>query len=222
MRYAVFGLDLQDPQNFRFSVTGQKIHESVKCKGAGASDVVFQQSIVGHDIGIIRLSKEVPDTVAQPRALPATNSVARFYQNGNKSLIVVGFGYSELDPKNPEWPTDQKQKRFGVTALISPDCTATQSGISDSQQYGCAADKEMLTKDAHLVGPCPGDSGGGAYMLSDQPGSSSKLPVLVGLNSRSILQHVYPCGDGAIYTALTADNVSWVNRAITELAAGQH
>ena len=222
MQYAVFGLDLQDPQNFRFSVEGQKIHEGVKCKGTGASDAVFQQSIIGHDIGIIRLSKEVPVTVAQPRALPPTDPAVDFYQRGNKNLIVVGFGYSELDPKSPEWPTDQKQKRFGVTALISPDCTGTQSGASDSQRYGCAADKEMLTKDAHLVGPCPGDSGGGAYMLSDQPGSSAKLLVLVGLNSRSIPQHVYPCGDGAIYTALTADNVSWVNRAITQLTGGQH
>ena len=53
MQYAVFGLDLNDPQNFRISVTGQKIHESVKCKGAGASDAGFQQSIIGHDIGII-------------------------------------------------------------------------------------------------------------------------------------------------------------------------
>ncbi len=215
MQYAVFGLNLRDPQNFRFSVAGQKIHESVKCKGTGASDDAFQQSIIGHDIGIIRLSKDVPVTVAQPRALLPSDPTVDFYKIGNKNLVVVGFGHSEVDPNTPEWPTDQRQKRFGVTALVSPDCTGT-----DSRRYGCAPDKEMLAKDAHLVGPCPGDSGGGAYMLSDQNGSNAKVPILVGLNSRSIPQHVYPCGDGAIYTALTADNVSWINRAIIELTGG--
>jgi secreted trypsin-like serine protease len=216
MQYAVFGLNLDDPQAYRIAINGQKIHEGVKCRKDGATEEEQEQSLIGEDIALLWLGRDVPSNIAQPRVLPSIGAASTLYANGNHTLVVVGFGYTEADPKTPEWLVDQKQKTFGMTGIISIDCAGGHASASDSTTYGCGPGKEILAKDPHLVGPCPGDSGGGAYMLSDQSGTM--VPVLVGVTSRSILQHVAPCGDGAIYTALTTETLSWISHTMASSA----
>ena len=72
-----------------------------------------------------------------------------------------------------------------------------------------AGKRDFGAVDPRLVGPCAGDSGGGAARPPAER-AGSKLPILVGLNSRSVLDHTAPCGDGAIYTLLDAEAVSWI------------
>jgi len=218
-QFAIFGLDTSSDLAPRFKVDKQIAHDGVNCPAVAKNDYA---SLVGRDIGILVLAKDVPPQIARPSVLPASGLTADLYKKSNKRLVVVGYGYTEDDPHNPEYVRDQKQKAFGITAILSPDCSGTRSGHSDAEFYGCAAGKEILAVDPHMVGPCPGDSGGGAFMLVDQAGVTGKVPALVGLNSRSILNSIHTCGDGAVYTSFTPEILAWISRTRTPDPAGQH
>ena len=208
MEYAVFGLDLTSPHSYRVPIVDRRLHDGIKCPGPDVTEAESQASAAGRDMAGLRLFKDVPADVAQPRDLPYPGIALQLYNSGVKTLVVAGFGFTEASPDTPQWVVDRKQKTFGLTGIISPDCAGSEGGRPDADSYGCVPGKEILAVDPRLVGPCAGDSGGGAYMLAERAGS--KLPILVGLNSRSVLDHTAPCGDGAIYTLLDAEAVSWI------------
>jgi hypothetical protein len=222
MQFAVFGIVIDDPTNITIPIDHQQIYDGVRCKGSGVSEEAQARSLVGRDIALLFLEADVPPNVAQPSALPTTELATDLYASGNKNLVVVGFGYTELVPGNGDWLADNKRKTYGITAILSPDCTGMQSDQPDQDVYGCVAGKEILAKDDHPVGPCWGDSGGGAYMLVNRLNSNGNMAVLVGLNSRPILHYETKCGDGAIYTSLTPEIVRWIDTNIRDVAGTRH
>ena len=211
IKYAVFGRDFRDIEAHRVRVVGQEWHkEEIKCPNTGASDLEHWRSLAGRDIAVLRLATAVPEKVALPAALSEPTLARQLFDAGNRSLVVVGFGHTEAG--------DQDIKTLAITGILSADCSGNRAGVTDAAYYGCALGKEILAKDLRLVGPCPGDSGGGAYMLqpsSTQPGK--KKAALVGIVSRSVLRTSVKCGDGAIYTLLTAEHLAWIRDKIAAL-----
>jgi hypothetical protein len=200
VKYVAFGLDGRHPKA-RFQVNGQKPFPGVLCPGGGVSAEMHYRSLAGRDIAYLRLAHDVPaQGVAPPRKLPDPGVAVKLFQNGSQVLVMVGFGHTEQG--------DQDRKSLGVSGILSPDCSGVINGVADADRYGCAKGKEILAKDSRPVGPCGGDSGGGAYMLtSSTDGADVKTEKahLVGLVSRSILTSTVTCGDGAIYTLFTKE-----------------
>jgi Trypsin len=212
IEYAIFGSNMQDVKNYRAAVIGQKGHEGVKCPGGGVSKGDSSASLAGRDIAVIRLARDVPADVAHSVPLPQPGLAQQLFAGGNKSILVVGFGFTELAPGKPVLLQDPKQKTLALSAIMSPNCSGSRNGETDEAFYGCASGQEILAVDSRPIGPCFGDSGGGGYMLVDQPGSSDRLPALVGITSRSTGTD---CGDGAIYTSFTPEIISWIKNALS-------
>lgn len=214
IEYATFGSNMQDVKNYRAAVAAQRGHEGVKCPGGDVTKAEASASLVGRDIAIVRLAKDVPIDVARSVPLPQPGLAQRLFAAGNKSILVVGFGFTELAPGRPVLLQDPKQKTLALSAILSPNCKGSANGKTDEALYGCASGQEILAVDPRPIGPCFGDSGGGGYMLVDQPGSSERSAALVGITSRSTGTD---CGEGAIYTSFTPEIISWVTNV---LAAG--
>jgi hypothetical protein len=211
IEYAIFGLNMQDVKNYRAAVIGQKGHEGVKCPGGGVSEAASSASLAGRDIAVVRLARDVPANVARPVPLPEPGLAQQLFADGNTSILVVGFGFTELTPGKPVLLQDPKQKTLALSAILSPNCSGSRNGQTDEAFYGCASGKEILAVDSRPIGPCFGDSGGGGYMLVDRPDSPDKLAALVGITSRSTGTD---CGVGAIYTSFTPEIISWIKDAL--------
>jgi hypothetical protein len=211
IEYAIFGLNMEDVKNYRAAVIGQKGHEGVKCPGGNVSKAASSASLAGRDIAVARLAKDVPTDVARAVPLPQPGLAQQLFAGGNNRILVVGFGFTELAPGKPVLLQDPKQKTLALSAIMSPNCSGSRNGQTDEAFYGCASGQEILAVDSRPIGPCFGDSGGGGYMLVDQPGSPDKSAALVGITSRSTGAD---CGDGAIYTSFTPEIVSWIKNAL--------
>jgi hypothetical protein len=211
IEYVVFGQDMRDVKLYRIAAVSQKGHDGIKCPGGSTSESDFLKSLAGRDIAVVKLATDVPADVARFTPLPQSSEARTLFAGGNKNLLTVGFGFTELVPGRPDLLQNPKKKTLALTGILSPDCSDTRAGRTDSEIYGCQAGQEILAVDGRPVGPCYGDSGGGGYMLVDQPGSANKLATLVGVTSRLVSAD---CGDGAIYTSLTPEILSWINDAI--------
>ncbi len=215
IEYVVFGPKMGDVRNYRAAVARQKGHDGVKCLGNGVTRADSSVSLAGRDIAVVNLAVDVPREVAQAVALPEDGFAQQQFSAGNRNILVVGFGFTSSSAERPILLQDPKQKTLAVSPILSPDCSGSIDGIPDGELYGCASGREILTVDPRPVGPCFGDSGGGGYMLVDQQGTSQKRAALVGITSRSTGSG---CGEGAIYTSLTSEILSWVRSA----AAAEH
>jgi hypothetical protein len=211
IEYAVFGKDMQDVKSYRVGVASQKGHDGIVCEGNGTSRDAFLASLAGQDIAIVKLAKDVPTDIARFTPLPPAGEASRLFATGNKSLLVLGFGFTERSRGKPTALQDPKKKTMALTSILSPDCSGSAAGGKDSEAYGCQAGQEILAVDTKPVGPCYGDSGGGGYMITDKPGSSESVAILVGITSRLAQSN---CGSGAIYTSFTPEILSWVKSAI--------
>lgn len=216
VRSVVFGVSLKDQRQFQINVKATKARDAVRCRSSGATQDQYWLSLRGRDIAVLRLAKPVPeDIVPSVRPLAAPSLIHSEFLKGNRSLVVVGFGRTDAG--------DEDHKNISIVPILSPDCSGSPGdGRSDETVYGCLKGHEILAKDRRRVGPCGGDSGGGAYLLVDNKvvnGSPKKQAVLVGLVSRSVFRPIFDCGDAGIYTLLTQDVLDWVKRAAADLAS---
>lgn len=216
--HVVFGMGRADPKRFEIKVKAVKNHPGTICEGPGVSRERHWLSLGGKDLAVIRLEKEVPlSAVPRTGHLGEAEVVRAEYKRGNRSLYVVGFGHTEQG--------DIDKKNVSVVPILSPDCSSGQPGrATDHEIYGCQPGKEILAKDYRnhlLVGPCPGDSGGGAFMRVERgvAGSIRRELLLVGIVSRTVFRTQHKCGDGAIYTLLTPQMVDWIKNAAAILPA---
>ncbi len=192
----------------------------------------YVRSLRGNDIALLRLKEPVPASAKiVPIPRPQADAVAALI-NAAKSadmtkrerwLHVVGYGFTSL--ASPQAGAAKSRVRV---PMLEPDCYGGKTGADDrSGAYGCVPGREILSLDPQLpgkpkpdpAGPCPGDSGGGAFVETTRDGKTGY--TLVGLVSRSITRPPgqYPvCGDGAVYTLLTGDHIKWIDQKI---AAGK-
>jgi hypothetical protein len=210
-----FGASL-DRSIQRIRVAAQARHEAIRCAADGTA---IWQSLRGRDIAVLRLAEEVPPEVV-PKIRDYANPalVAQEFRRGNTTLEVLGFGQNDFGRESA--------KNMARVPMLSPDCSGSPDPggqRSDEAVYGCVRGREILAKSARRIGPCFGDSGGGAYIVIRPPGEPGGRPerYLAGLVSRTILQSAFPCGDGEILTLLTRDLRDWVMQTKARLAAGQ-
>jgi hypothetical protein len=205
----VFGANIQANNRYQ-----EEIHSIKRDPGINCSNMM--QTIRGRDIAVIRLRRAIPATV-----VPVTASVAppelifKEFGRNNRRLWIVGFGYTETSSTN--------YKNLSLVPMLTPDCTGNFGGLSGEARFGCVAKREIVAKDPRKVGPCPGDSGGGAYIMADETvnGRTFQKPWLVGLVSRATTDSRVTCGDGAVFTLLTKDAMDWARGAAAEMAAAQ-
>jgi hypothetical protein len=180
------------------SVDGTKVWRpaNVNC----ATNETLAASVRGQDIGLVILDEDVPKSVVDSVAtLPPPSVVAGL--KAATDLWVVGFGTLDTVDSPLNRPG---RKNFIKSPLVSPRCELPQP---DQMTYGCVKGKEFVAIDHRNIGPCRGDSGGGAFALSSSgssPGATPKL-YLLGVVSRSIIGA--DCGDGAVFTLLSEDAV---------------
>lgn len=215
IEYVVFGQKMDDVKNYRAAVARQKRYDGVKCPGGSVTKQDSVVSLAGRDIAVVSLVNDVPKEVAQFIPLPPDGFANQQFSNGNKDILVVGFGYTSLTKTRPILLQDPKQKTLALSPIMSSDCSGSSNGKNDAVLYGCAPGREILTVDPRPVGPCFGDSGGGGYMLIDQQGTANKRAAIIGITSRPTGSD---CGEGAIYTSFTSEILSWVKSA----AAAEH
>lgn len=198
----VFGLGIPSKQRYPMKIAKVRQREPIDCADGW-------QSVRGRDIAVIRLSEDVPvAAVSATASIADADAIHREFARQNRLLWTVGFGYMDTKATG--------EKNVALVPILSPDC----SRAGDESKYGCVRGREILAKDPRRVGPCPGDSGGGGYLMVEETveGKTRRKPQLVGLVSRSTLNSTVPCGDGAIFTLLTKDAVDWAKRAADELA----
>jgi hypothetical protein len=163
------------------------------------------ESVRGRDIAVIRLKSAVPRTVSPLATIADPGLVVSEFGKNNTRLWVVGFGYTEQGSTN--------QKNVSTVPILTPDCSGLYNGVTGESRFGCVRGREIVAKDPRpvSVGPCPGDSGGGAYLMVTvtENGKTFQRPHLVGLVSRATKDSRVTCGDGAVFTSLTADNQQW-------------
>lgn len=210
IEHVLFGTDLRNLSgSHRAGVRRSKVFANLQCQGSEAK----LETIRGRDMAILQLETNVPASVVeQTREIADPDLLAAQYSTGNTFLLVVGFGHTARG--------DEDRKTKAVVPIISLDCSERMpDGQTDEEFYGCVKDREILARDSKPVGPCPGDSGGGAYLPIKQ--ADGKIGwALVGLVSRSIksADGRPRCGDGAIYTRLTAEHVQWIRETTTAMA----
>jgi hypothetical protein len=211
--HVILGVSMASPQRV-IKVKGERRSDAAQCPGGSVTPQNHWMSLRGHDIAVLRLAELVPEAavpVVKPPAPPGL--IATEFAKGNRALIVVGFGQTEQG--------DEDQKNLSIVPILSPDCSgAPAPGLTDESAYGCLKGAEILAKDRRRLGPCHGDSGGGAYILVDKTEGdvTHKEAMLVGLVSRSILRPAADCGDGGIYTLLTRQALDWATQASAALA----
>lgn len=206
--------------NRRIAVSGApRSHEAVRCPSATVTEAEYLKSLKGNDIAVIRLKEAVPTSIAPSIPSSQIGSPSLLKQQhaaGNRWLIVVGFGW--IDPGGGD-----DLKNTARVPILDPDCSGERApGLSDESVYGCRSGREILARDPRnpRLGPCHGDSGGGAYVIverKDGQGRISRVPHLVGLVSRSIENPKQECGDGGIFTLLTPELMAWLATTRTAL-----
>jgi hypothetical protein len=212
----VFGTNLFAPTS-KMGVLGQRGREGVVCPDETVSNSKHRESLSGRDVAVLRLQS----ASALPTISPITKdriggaeTLRRQLLAGNNSLIVVGFGWTR------QTGGDDLKNLIRVP-ILSPDCSEKLSPTeTDASRYGCREGAEILSVDPRQVGPCHGDSGGGAFVMKETnvDGKLRRVPVLVGIVSRSIDHPKHDCGDGAIFTLLTDETIEWVRKAAADLA----
>jgi V8-like Glu-specific endopeptidase len=203
----VFGANIQANNRYQEEIQSIKRDPGINCSN-------MMQSIRGRDIAVIRLRRAIPAAI-----VPQTASVAppelifNEFGRNNRRLWIVGFGYTET--------TSTNFKNLSLVPMLTPDCTGNFGGLSGEARFGCVAKREIVAKDPRKVGPCPGDSGGGAFLMVNETvnGRTFQKPWLVGLVSRATADSRVTCGDGAVFTLLTEDAMKWARSAAAELAA---
>lgn len=222
----VFGNDLTNPSTHTVHVVaGKKSYDGVVCKD-GAPVIA---SLVGRDLAVLRLEREVPTGTARPLWSDAVGDGSFLRQHfeakpENRQLLVVGYGFLDSDRRANE-------KNNVVVPILSPDCAP--SATHDASVWGCVEGKEILSQDPNTpagstrqrqkierAGPCNGDSGGAAYALI--PRADGKYDRrIVGIVSRSANRPpaLHDCGDGGIYTLLTTEAMAWIRKTQAELGS---
>jgi hypothetical protein len=204
-------VDKTDMQSVKISVARQKRMDGIRCPGPGVSQLDHWLSVGGRDLAVLRLARPVEETmVGRIGQFGDPVAIAAEFAKGNTDLVVLGFGHTELG--------DEDRKTLAIVPILSLDCSGNVQGIPDRKRYGCVQGAEILAKDSkRAVGPCPGDSGGGAYMIVRTQGGSRRS-LVIGLVSRAVLNS-RRCGDGAIYTLLTPEHIKWIRETAAALAS---
>jgi hypothetical protein len=189
--------------------------------------MMFGDSLPGRDIAVLRLAMDIPaDWVPAPMALPDLDVLRRHFASedpaADKTLNVVGYGHTT------QANTDAGLfKTLAKVPVVSFDCQGTAGDNQpDSSVYRCSPGTEMVAEDARAgnqkVGPCQGDSGGGAFVEVLDPANGTTRTTLSAIVSRSVRpprpQDGVLCGDGAVYTLLTVEHVAWVRAKMAEMA----
>ena len=190
-------------------------------KGATRADrAKFVLSLAGRDLALFRLSFAIPkDYVDSPVQLPDPNAIRDHFNStdpkADKALNVVGFGHTTQALADAG-----EVKTLARVPVISFDCRGSAPGDKpDADYFGCAPGKEIVAQDSKLVGPCPGDSGGGGYVLL-RDGNGKEWLVLAAIVSRSIANRKgnIACGDGAVYSLLTSEHIAWIRKEMADMA----
>lgn len=222
VKFVLFGVSL-GVSSRTVAVTAQRRRFDIQCPGAGVTNDAHWLSLRGRDVAVVRLADEVPTNVVPSlRPFASVDLLQREFANGNRSLVVVGFGRTRTVGG------DEDHKNWSQVPVLSPLCDGGPTpNITDAQAYQCVKGAEILAKDPRpvspAIGPCPGDSGGPAYLLvrdsTAPPGSEPRYKAhVIGLVSRSLFRPRIACGDGAIYTLLTEDVLAWARRTAAEMA----
>lgn len=213
IEWVKFGNDLSDPsQGNTFAIARDgggeprtKRFPGVQCHGNEANT----DTLIGRDIGVVQLARDVPsEVVGAPHSVAKPTLLGEQFNLDNRWLLVIGFGHTQRG--------DEDRKSKALVPILSWDCSGSPGGgVSDADAYGCSRGKEILARDRKLVGPCFGDSGGGAF-IGIRRASDKWDWFLVGLISRSVKKRPGSpdCGDGAIYTLLTEDHLAWVRSTV--------
>jgi Trypsin len=202
----VFGVSVIDQNRYPDEIKAFSEPGPINC-----NDTV--KSVRGRDIAVIRLKRPVPlAIVAAPASLADPGLIFREFEKNNRRLWTVGFGYTEVGSTN--------NKNVSLVPILTPNCTGIFSGLTGEQRFGCVNGREIVAKDPRRVGPCPGDSGGGAYLMVEETSGGRKFqkPWLVGLVSRATNDSRFECGDGAIFTLLTQETLTWALGAAADMA----
>lgn len=217
--HVIFGTSPKASNSYPVEVAAVKGYPGPLCKGNSVSNSEHWNSLRGTDIALLRLKQKVPEP-AVPRLgiLAAPALIHDQFKKNKTSLVVVGFGRTEAG--------DQDRKNYSIVPILSPDCKTGASAMgSDDALYGCLPGKEILAidyRDHKAVGPCPGDSGGAAYLhyVTQSGGTVQKHIELVGIISRTVRES-QQCGDGAIYTLLTPEMLDWIKTTSATLPAAK-
>lgn len=176
------------------------------------------QSLHGNDIAMVRLAETVTVFGQRDIVRIATANVLAELRRTNGEVYVAGFGI-----QSNRWGV-YGQKNFVKSPILSLECDPERSRV-----YGCVEGKELVALDYRLVngvrfgvGPCRGDSGGAALVYMDDPDTLDRDPqfFLLGVVSRNV-QGAVQCGDGAIFTLMTATLVASLEEAAQQMTGRQ-
>lgn len=85
IEYSIFGLGLQDIDQFRAIVTDKKIYPGVRCSESVSVTPPYDvASLSGRDIAVLRLARDVPENVAQHALLPDSDFAPIFLRRAIK------------------------------------------------------------------------------------------------------------------------------------------
>jgi hypothetical protein len=168
----------------------------------------------GRDIALLQITDRPAISNQIPVMRVATDRVLEKLHEEDVKIFVVGYGYTS------EILKDYGHKNFVESPILSVDC-----GPAQAPRYGCVEGKELVARDHRRIsgrlygfGPCFGDSGGAALVHMDDPDTPNNDPqyFLVAVISRPV-DGARMCGDGAIFTLLSAPRISELKSAATQL-----
>lgn len=146
--------------------------------------------VPANDIALLILER---DSEVEPIQLATRAEV-----DAADDTVLVGFGYD--DPERPWGFGTKREANVGLpTGLVSPEelhFLEADKGFDNRSEFYAGA------KDLG-VDSCNGDSGGPAYVMVE-----NELR-LAGLTSRAARDRDVNCGDGGIYTRVTA-HLEWI------------
>jgi uncharacterized protein (TIGR03382 family) len=129
------------------------------------------------DVGIIKLEHASTMTPA-----PIADGWAKFDITNGAKVELVGYGSIDMNG-NTYIPEEQEAQ----STITDYDCST-----SDGCNAGAMPDGE-LGAGGGGIDTCPGDSGGGMYLLT------SYGTFVAGITSRSYANNIYYCSQGGIY-----------------------
>lgn len=144
----------------------------------------------GMDLGLVLLSRS---SAFEPRPIAGACSQESIVPGGQ--VVFAGFGALRANEVTPN-----TRLNSALGSIIELECTAEDGCDPDAPQ------RSELVGGGEGVGPCTGDEGSPAYLLTPYG------EVLLGIASRPTLTATQECGDPHIYTRIDAYR-GWIEDA---------